>query len=170
MLSAATSHADSDTSRTIKALRMIEVKRLISSHAKASLAAGRRQHHHPRQRHQQREHRRRGVADQYAHEQPKRCRPAHGERCHLDPRADCRACGECDPGTRQDHPKLQIEPGRPDFGADRTRGGEQKFGDLVEVHRQNLIARQIIELDSNIRQIPIMAVPAPSIRHAAGAS
>ena len=39
MLKAATSHADSDTSRTIKALRITEVTSRIISHAKARLAA-----------------------------------------------------------------------------------------------------------------------------------
>ena len=39
MLSAATSHADSDTSRTMKALRITEVTSRITSQASASLAA-----------------------------------------------------------------------------------------------------------------------------------
>ena len=39
MLSAATVHADSDTSLTMKALRMTEVIRRIASQASASLAA-----------------------------------------------------------------------------------------------------------------------------------
>ena len=39
MLKAATSHADSDTSRTIKALRITEVMSRITTHAKARLAA-----------------------------------------------------------------------------------------------------------------------------------
>ncbi len=39
MLKAATSHADSDTRRTMKVLRMTEVTRRIISHAKARLAA-----------------------------------------------------------------------------------------------------------------------------------
>ena len=39
MLSAATSHADSDTSLTMKALRMTEVISRMTSHASASLAA-----------------------------------------------------------------------------------------------------------------------------------
>ena len=38
MLSAATSQAESETSRTMKALRMTEVKSRITSHASASLA------------------------------------------------------------------------------------------------------------------------------------
>ena len=38
MLSAATSHADSDTSLTMKALRITEVTRRITSQASASLA------------------------------------------------------------------------------------------------------------------------------------
>ena len=39
MLSAAISHADSDTSRTMKALRITEVTSRMISQAKASLAA-----------------------------------------------------------------------------------------------------------------------------------
>ena len=39
MLKAATSHADSDTSRTINVLRMTDVMRRMISHANARLAA-----------------------------------------------------------------------------------------------------------------------------------
>src|SRR3954454_16484859 len=39
MLSAATSQADTETRRTMKVLRMTDVKRTITSHAKARLAA-----------------------------------------------------------------------------------------------------------------------------------
>ena len=62
----------------------------------------------------------------------------------IDPGADRRAGGESDPGGGQDQPQLQIEPGRGHLRADRTRRGEQEFGDLVQVHRQNLIAGQVI--------------------------
>jgi cell volume regulation protein A len=42
----------------------------------------------------------------------------------------------------------------------------QELHDLVQIHRQNLISIRIIEQpDSNIPQIPIVAVPAPSPRH-----
>ncbi len=39
ILSAATSHADSDTTRTMNELRMPEVTRRMTSHARARLAA-----------------------------------------------------------------------------------------------------------------------------------
>ena len=55
-------------------------------------------------------------------------------------RADRGAGGVGDSGGGQDQPELQIEPGRGDLRADRTRRGEQEFGDVVQVHRQNLIA------------------------------
>jgi hypothetical protein len=59
-----------------------------------------------------------------------------------------------------------------------------EFDDVIRVHRQNSISGQILsgevlsgevlsgqvnrkKLDSNIRQIPITAVPAPSLRHGA---
>ena len=87
------------------------------------------------QRHQQREHSRRGAAGQHPHEQPERRWPAHRERGDVDPRANGSADAERDSGADQDQPQLQIEPGRCDLGADRTRGGVQEFGDLVQVHR-----------------------------------
>ena len=46
--------------------------------------------------------------------------------------------GKCDPGAGQNQAKLQIEPWRCDLGADRTRGGMKKIGDVseVQIHRQ----------------------------------
>ena len=65
--------------------------------------------------------------------------PMASER-HLDPRSNRGAYRIGDPGTGQDQTELQIKPGRPDLGAHRSRGGEQKFADVVQVHRQHLIA------------------------------
>src|SRR5712692_9540851 len=72
-------------------------------------------------------------------------------------------------GAGHDQPQLQIEPWRRDFRADRPRGGQQKFGDVIQVHGQ--ISSQgrsapSDQLDSNIPQVSITAAPAPSIQHA----
>ena len=143
MLNAATSHADSDTRRTMKVVadhRGHEAdhqpgQRQLGGDRQQIAAArpGRMPHRDARHDHQHREHRGRGVADQHAHEHPQRRRPAHRERGQVDPRADRGAGGECDPGAGQDQAELQIEPGRGDLRADRARGGMQEIDDVSSV-------------------------------------
>ena len=78
----------------------------------------------------------------------------------IDLGADRRAGGEGDARGGQNQPELQIEPGRGDLRADRARAAKQEFGDLVQVHRQNLIAgSQSGKFDSNSGQNPTMAAP-----------
>ena len=93
--------------------------------------------------HQHREHRGRKRCRPARARTAAAARPAHRERGHVDPRANRRAGGKGDPGGGQDQAELQIEPGRGDLGADRTRGGVQEIDDVVQIHRQNLISRQI---------------------------
>jgi hypothetical protein len=133
----------------MKLLRMTEVTRRMISQAKAigggaqqiaAMGPGRGHHDHARQRHQNREHRGRCALDQHARGLPQRRRPVHRQFCQIDPRADRGTCGQRDPGGGQDQAKLQIEPGRGDFGADQTRGGVQEIRDVVRVHRRNLVS------------------------------
>ena len=173
MLSAATSHAETDTTRDDEGVadhrgdqadrRARPAPAWRRPQQIAAARPGRHHHRDARDPHQQREHAVGTLATSTRRNMPQRRRPAHRRASSCRPaRGPRRRRGKGDSGTGQHQAELEIEPGRGDLGADRARGRLQEF------ERKSFRSMSIVEISVQrpqhgdcepTRQIPIIAAP-----------
>ena len=85
----------------------------------------------------------------------RRRRPIQSKLGQINARTDRGTDGKGNSGAGQHQAKLQVEPWRGDFGADRAGGGMQEVENVAQFHGQCLVSGRIgVSIDSNIGRFP----------------
>ena len=139
----------------------------------AAARPGRVVHDDARSDQHDREYRGGCGGDQHAGEVTQGQRPAHRERSHVDTRADGGIDRIGDAGGGQHQAELQIEPGRGELRADRTRGGVQELDDVFQSgpsaksrSRPDGVRAHQAKLIRSAGRFPQWRLQMPSIQHA----